>query len=274
VDAWSETLPPDTPPSAIPEQTPTPLPQAAPPNEAPLDTWSETLAPATLSDDLPEQTPETAAPARSPALWIGLAALVLVIVVVGLWLFKQPASEVAEAELPAATIAEAPAAPPEEEAPPAATAEEETTTSLADQPAAEQAPIFNEAAAKDLIARLQAGPPPASCRAGIAKLRQENNLTANQASDIARRTWPELCSPPKPAAAAPAPPPEVVAPEPPAPVSKSIDQVYKERSASECAAGLSGFFCREGLRNKLCAGKWASRPPAGQSLCYLPEESR
>ncbi|MDR1994732.1 hypothetical protein [Azonexus sp.] len=236
-----------------------------------MDSGDEAQQPDTPPSAPPEQTSEAAAPARSTAVWFGLIALVLVIVAGGLWLFKQSTNEVTE--VPPAPAPSAPAAEPPEEVPlaPAAT---ETPPAVADQPATDKPVILNEAEAKDLIARLQTGPQPASCRTGTAKIRKDNNLTANQAGAIAKRAWPDLCSSPKPAVAAPTPQPEATMPALPASESKSIDQLYKERSTNECAAGVSGFFCREGLRNKLCAGKWSSTPPAGQALCYLPDANR
>lgn len=198
-------------------------------------------------------------------LWYGLAAVLAVLAVLavaimaaGLWLFKRPANEAAE--LPPAAAAVAPAIPAAE--PPA----------VVDKPAAAEPVLLDGAEAENLIARLQTGPQPASCRAGTAKLRQDNKLTASQASAIAKRAWPDICSPPKPAVAAPASQPVAVS-APPAVENKSIDQLYNERSARECATGLSGFICREGLRNKLCTGKWSSSPPPGQSTCYLPSNN-
>jgi hypothetical protein len=59
-----------------------------------------------------------------------------------------------------------------------------------------------------LSEELRAGPRPASCRAGVALIRQENNIPTMQAIAIARTAWPSLCVP---RAAAPPPPP----PKPP-----------------------------------------------------------
>ena len=273
--------PPPPPPPADPvETTPAELgepdrprvdAQTLAPQSLPVDAGDEVQPPETPPDDFPEPASKPAAPARSIKRWYGLAALLVVaIAAAGLWQFRQPAGEIAEIS-PAASLAEPPipatepqAAPPEDA--PAAAASEPSPAPV-EQAAADPAVKLDEAAIRDLIARLQNGPQPASCRAGAAKLRKDHPLSANQASDIAKRAWPDLCSPPKPAAA-PEPQAEADAPAPPA--VNSIDQVFKERSASECASGLSGYFCREVLRNKLCTGKWSDSPPPGQSLCYLP----
>jgi cytoskeletal protein RodZ len=50
---------------------------------------------------------------------------------------------------------------------------------------------------------------------------------------------------------------------------KTIDAVYSERSAKECAEGVSGFFCRESLRISLCEGRWSEHPPEWEKLCRL-----
>ena len=49
--------------------------------------------------------------------------------------------------------------------------------------------------------------------------------------------------------------------------SGSIDDQFRQRSAAECPAGGSGFFCREKLRYRLCNGRWSSNPQPGQSTC-------
>ena len=54
---------------------------------------------------------------------------------------------------------------------------------------------------------------------------------------------------------------------------KTIDEQYKELSKKECERGLAGLLCREGLKMKLCDGKWTAEPPQGQSLCKRAQPS-
>lgn len=63
------------------------------------------------------------------------------------------------------------------------------------------------------------------------------------------------------------------APPPPRNPARSINQIFRERSASECEDGLSGLICREKLRFRLCDGHWAAQPPPGQSICHQPENN-
>lgn len=55
--------------------------------------------------------------------------------------------------------------------------------------------------------------------------------------------------------------------------ARTLDQVFRDRGASECEDGLSGLICREKLRFKLCEGRWTTRPPPGQSICHQPENN-
>jgi hypothetical protein len=52
-------------------------------------------------------------------------------------------------------------------------------------------------------------------------------------------------------------------------VMKTVDAAYNERSARECAQGISGFFCRESLRTSMCRRHWSEYPPEGKKLCRL-----
>jgi hypothetical protein len=184
-----------------------------------------------------------------------------------IWSSQQPPAEALPAKAPPAETPPAETPPvetppvetPPVETPPAETPPAETPPPLPPPPPVDtnQPVALNAAEAARLSAQLQSGPQPASCRAGSAKIRKDNNLTAKQAVAIARQAWPDLCAPP--------PKPAV---DTPAPVeSKSLDQLYKERSASECAAGPIGFLCRESLRLTMCHGKWTDTPPPGQSMC-------
>lgn len=126
------------------------------------------------------------------------------------------------------------------------------------KPAAEKPVVLSEAEVQRLVARLQQEPSPFSCQAAAQRIRKDNNTGPAQAMNISKRAWPQLCAPESIAAAAALPPPE----------SRTIDQLYEERAAAECAKGLSGLLCREALHIKLCNGRWSANPPPGQSRCY------
>ena len=53
----------------------------------------------------------------------------------------------------------------------------------------------------------------------------------------------------------------------PAPAPQTIDEIYRDRTARECEAGLGGTFCRESIKRSLCARQWSMYPPPGKQLC-------
>ena len=63
---------------------------------------------------------------------------------------------------------------------------------------------------------------------------------------------------------APAPAPEREAPQ----ATRTIDQIYTERVATECDKGFTGVLCRERLRHRLCDGKWTDNEVPGMRICF------
>jgi hypothetical protein len=114
-----------------------------------------------------------------------------------------------------------------------------------------------------MVGRLQRERQPASCAAGEDRVRRKANVSAAQARDIAKRAYPELCAP------------AVATPEPAAPpkAARTIDQAFKQRTATECEGGLSGLICQERIRRKLCEGRWSFTQTSGQKICYQADHA-
>jgi hypothetical protein len=49
----------------------------------------------------------------------------------------------------------------------------------------------------------------------------------------------------------------------------TIDAQYEATTAFQCAKGLSGFFCREQIRWRLCKGRWSDGVQPGASRCHV-----
>lgn len=123
--------------------------------------------------------------------------------------------------------------------------------------------VLSEADVRQVVARLQQEPTPLSCQAVAQRIRTDYNTGPVQADDIAKRAYPQLCAATSAAIATTTAYPE----------SANIDRLYEERSAAECAKGLTGLLCREILHNKLCNGRWSANPPPGQSRCLRADSS-
>jgi hypothetical protein len=162
---------------------------------------------------------------------------------------------------PPLAAAPAPVPTPVPEAEPAPLPPMPNLTPTSPAPANKPAEL-SEAEVRRLVARLQQAPAPASCQSGTQKIRKDSTISASQASEIAKRAYPDLCNPASPVVT-PAAPPRIE--------SKSIDQLYEEKVAAECARGLTGVVCREIINAKLCNGRWSENPPAGQKRCYRIE---
>lgn len=202
------------------------------------------------------------------AIVLGSVVLVCVLAAATTWMLTRGKSS--ESATPVAAVAvetqAASAAEATPEAAPLAPAPEPESLPPAPgmpaKPAVAKPVVLSEAEVKRLIARLQQEPAPFSCQGAAQRIRTDYNTGPAQAGDIAKRAYPQLCSP---TSAAP------VAPASSQPENRSIDQLYEERAAAECAKGLSGLVCREILHNKLCSGRWSANPPAGQSRCLRVE---
>lgn len=195
---------------------------------------------------------------------LGSVVLVCVLAAATTWMLTRDKAPEATAPLADAAIqtqtATAPETPPEPAPlPPTPTPESlPPAPGMPAKPAVAKPVVLNEAEVKRLVAHLQQEPAPFSCQGAAQKIRKDSNTGPAQAADIAKRAYPQLCAP----TSTPS-----VATAPSQPDSRSIDQLYEERSAAECAKGLSGLVCREILHNKLCSGRWSANPPAGQSRC-------
>lgn len=213
---------------------------------------------------------------KKTAIWLGGVVVLFVLAAAATWLYTRNKADDNR------TIATAPpveTAPPIQEAAPVV----ETTPTPQPAPVVEPAPLpplptpataptvdnkpvnLSELEINRLVTRLQQGPVPSSCQNATQKIRKDANVPAKQATDIAKRAYPDLCNP-KPIAPVPLP----VAPRPEA---KTIDQLYEERVAAECAKGITGLICREIINTKLCNGRWSETPPAGQKRCYRIEST-
>lgn len=131
------------------------------------------------------------------------------------------------------------------------------------QAAVQRPVVLSEAEVRQVLARLQQEAPPLSCQEVAQRIRADYNTGPVQADDIARRAYPQLCAPSSAALATTSAYPE----------NGSIDQLYEQRAAAECAKGLTGLLCREILHNKLCSGRWSANPPPGQSRCLRADSA-
>jgi len=228
--------------------------------------------------------PATADPQNKQILWLTIVIAALAIAALANWLHSlySDSREIA-LSLPPAQSQTPTVSPPPTRLPPttsaspstnprrAPTVVPETSTTAAQEPVIKRkkkvkdAPDthLNEAEKKQLVARLQRRPAPASCDSAIAMVKQQAHISPSQAREIALRAYPALCAPVAKA--------EPESPPPPRKVARSIDQVWQDRFASECESGIGGLICGEKLRYKLCEGRWKINPPAGQSICHQQE---
>lgn len=257
---------PDAPaPAPAPLSAPEPVTDTPPPAAA---SRAETnTAPAAASS----ATPASAISSSRNAIVLGSVVLVCVLAAATTWILtrnKAPeaATPLAEEAAVQTQTASAPEAAPEPAPlPPAPTPESlPPAPGLPVKPAVAKPVVLSEAEVKRLVARLQQEPAPFSCQGAAQRIRTDYNTGPAQAGDIAKRAYPQLCSP---TSAAPA------ATTSSQPENRSIDQLYEERAAAECAKGFSGLVCREILHNKLCNGRWSANPPAGQSRCLRAEST-
>lgn len=151
-------------------------------------------------------------------------------------------------------------------------------SAMAEQPT--PAPVrptrtYSNAEIRRVLAEMKTnGPQPLDCTDAATILRDYYGATEAQAPAMARRGYPDLCSPKKTSTGTRAEAPRYAAP--PATSSaryRSIDETYSTRAASECERGLAGVLCREHLKHTLCNGHWSANPPAGQSTCLFIENS-
>jgi hypothetical protein len=51
--------------------------------------------------------------------------------------------------------------------------------------------------------------------------------------------------------------------------ARTIDELYEQRTATECGAGPIGFVCRESVRFGLCRDLWSSNAVRGKTVCRV-----
>lgn len=154
--------------------------------------------------------------------------------------------------LSAPSQTETPAAPPPVAAAPPViepTVERQATT-VVTEPAAEDIPAVK--APEPPPAEESAPPPTPAKRAPARKPAADRQGGKSVPSEK-----------PSPVQSVPAP---VTVPTPPR-TPPTIDEIYRERTAQECAAGFSGTFCRESIKMSLCSRHWSLDPPRGMLLC-------